>query len=58
MMKLNAAQDDLLRTKYARIREIEKAYDDRTNHSRDAAQQSVWAARIRGWRRAGQVTWP
>jgi predicted secreted Zn-dependent protease len=52
------AQKQLAQEKGERARDIEQQYDDDTNHSQITAQQILWSARVRQWRRAGAISWP
>ncbi|MFL5306500.1 MAG: DUF922 domain-containing protein [Polyangia bacterium] len=52
------AHKQLAEEKGERARDIEQQYDDDTNHSQITAQQILWSARVRQWRRAGAISWP
>jgi hypothetical protein len=52
------AHKSLAHEKAERASAIEQQYDDDTNHSQITAQQILWSARVRQWRRAGAISWP
>jgi hypothetical protein len=56
--RLEAAQRSLYASEWARLQDIENAYEVQTKHSVARMQQSAWEARVDGWVHTGQITWP
>ena len=57
--EVQQAARDLIQAKNDRALAIGQAYDDDTDHGRDAAQQILWVNRVHGWEHGGNlVNWP